>query len=92
MIIYYYLKNTVAFSALMLFVGRQEWHTACKKLSGGCWHGYLSQARCRFAYGTVDATATHCLLLLALGYKCKVNGRISQTVNLGDSQFMLTLL
>ena len=29
----------------------------------GCWRGYLSGARCRFAYGPADATATHCLLL-----------------------------
>jgi len=29
----------------------------------GCWHGYLSAARCRLAYGPADATATHCLLL-----------------------------
>ena len=29
----------------------------------GCWHGYLSGARCRIAYGTADAIATHCLLL-----------------------------
>jgi len=28
----------------------------------GCWHGYLSVARCRFAYGPADATATLCLL------------------------------
>ena len=27
-----------------------------------CWHGYLSRARCRLAYGPADATATHCLL------------------------------
>jgi len=27
----------------------------------GCWHGYLSGARCRLAYGPADATATHCL-------------------------------
>jgi len=27
-------NNTVAFSALMLLVGRQEGHPACKKLSG----------------------------------------------------------
>ena len=27
----------------------------------GCWRGYLSGARCRFAHGPVDATATHCL-------------------------------
>jgi len=24
-----------------------------------CWHRYLSRARCRFAYGPTDATATH---------------------------------
>ena len=29
----------------------------------GCWHGYLSGARCRLAYVPADATATHCLLL-----------------------------
>jgi len=29
----------------------------------GCWHGYLSGARCRLAYGLADASATHCLLL-----------------------------
>jgi len=29
----------------------------------GCWHGYLSGARCRLAYGPAEATATHCLLL-----------------------------
>jgi len=27
----------------------------------GCWHGYLSGAKCRFAYGPADATATHYL-------------------------------
>ena len=29
----------------------------------GYWHGYLSGARCRLAYGSADGTATHCLLL-----------------------------
>ena len=33
----------IAFSALMLLVGRHEGHPASKKLSGGCWHGYLSE-------------------------------------------------
>ena len=28
-----------------------------------CWHGYLSETRCRLAYGPADATATRCLLL-----------------------------
>jgi len=30
-----YVSITYAFSALMLLVGRQEGHPACKKLSGG---------------------------------------------------------
>ena len=38
-------------------------NTACKKLSGGCWRGYLSGARCTLAYGPAAATATHCLKL-----------------------------
>jgi len=29
----------------------------------GCWRGYLSGARCRFAYNPADPSATHCLLL-----------------------------
>ena len=40
----YLLTCLVAFSASTLLVGRQEGHPACKKLSGGCWHGYLSGA------------------------------------------------
>ena len=50
-----------AFSALILLVGQQEGHSAFKKLSGGCWYGYLSGAKCRLTYGPADATATHCL-------------------------------
>jgi len=34
-----------------------------KKLSVGCWRGYLSGARCRLAYGPADVTAIHCVLL-----------------------------
>ena len=52
-----------AFSVLTLLVGRQEGHPACRKRVVGYWHGYLSGARCRLAYGPADATATHCLLL-----------------------------
>jgi len=37
--------------------------TTVKNWVVGCWHGYLSGAMCRFAYGPADATATHCLLL-----------------------------
>ena len=56
-------STMVAFSALTLLVGRQEGHPVCKNWVVGCWHGYLSGARCRLAYGPADATATHCLLL-----------------------------
>jgi len=31
----------------------------------GCWRGYLSGSRCRFACGQADATATHYSLSLA---------------------------
>ena len=56
--------HACAFSALTLLVGRQEGHPACKKNRVvGYWHGYLSGAKCRHAYGPADATATHCLLL-----------------------------
>ena len=51
----------VAFSALMLLVGRQEGHPVCKNWLVGCWRGYLPGARCRLAYGSADATATQCL-------------------------------
>jgi len=44
-------------------VGRQEVHSACKNGVVDCWHDYLSEARCRLAYGPADTTATHCLLL-----------------------------
>ena len=62
-VILWLLFDFISFSALTLLVGWQEGHPACKKLSGGCWHGYLSGARCRIAYGPADATATHCVLL-----------------------------
>jgi len=51
--------HVIAFSALMLLVGRQEGHPACKTRVVGYWRGYLSGARCRLAYGPADATATH---------------------------------
>jgi len=48
----------VAFSAQTLLVGDQKEHAACKKLGDevlGCWHGYLSVARCRFGLQCFDA-------------------------------------
>ena len=47
----------------MLLVGRQEGHPACKKTEW--WDAgivILLEARCKFAYGPADATATHYLL------------------------------
>jgi len=52
-----------AFNALTLLVGWQEGHLVCKNWVVGCWHGYVSGSRCRSAYGSSDATATHYLLL-----------------------------
>ena len=62
-ILQFIIRLSCLFSALMLLVGRQEGHPACKKQVVGCWRGCLSGARCRLAYGPADATATHCLLL-----------------------------
>jgi len=58
-------RQSVAFSALTLLVGRQEGHPACKKLSGGvlAWLSVCSEVQTCNAYGPADATATHCLLL-----------------------------
>jgi len=53
----------IAFSSLILLVGRQEGHPACSKLSGGMLEWLSVWAKCRFAYGPVDATATHYLFL-----------------------------
>jgi len=64
MIVFILYWLVCAFSVLTLLVGWQEGHLACKITRVvGCWHGYLSGARCRLAYGPADATATHCLLL-----------------------------
>ena len=55
------IKNIL--NALMLLVGWQEGHPACKRLNLRVLACYLSAVRCRLAYGPADATATHCLLL-----------------------------
>jgi len=44
------VEHQIAFNALTLLVGQQEWRPAVKKLSGGCWHCYLSGARCILVY------------------------------------------
>ena len=58
----YWSCSMSAFSALTL-LGDRKGIRPVKKWVVGCWHGYLSGARCRFAYSPADATATHCLLL-----------------------------
>jgi len=58
---HFLFRDFSAFSALTLLVGWQEGHLACKNWAVGCWHGYLSAVRCRFAYGPANATATHSL-------------------------------
>jgi len=55
-----------AFSALMLLVGWQEGHPACKKLSSEvlAWLSVWSEVQiCIWPNGPADATATHYLLL-----------------------------
>ena len=53
-----------AFSALMLLVGRQEWHPACKKLSDEvlAWLSVWSEVQTCIC--PADATATHCFTFL----------------------------
>jgi len=60
----YAFSAIYAFGALTLLVGGRKGIRPVNNLVVGCWHGYLSGARCRVAYGlAADATATHCLLL-----------------------------
>ena len=56
--IFYILMVSQCFDAVGWAAG-----SAVKNSVVGCWHGYLSGARCRLAYDPADATATHCLLL-----------------------------
>jgi len=51
------------FSALMLLVGRQEGHPACKKLSGVVLAWFSVWSEVQTCICPADATATHCLLL-----------------------------
>jgi len=62
----------------------------------GCWHGYMSGARCRLAYGLADATATHCHGKIQIGFtflvpaypgspeKGPLNGCVCVCVCVGD--------
>jgi len=57
------VTTVIAFNALMLLVGQQEGIQPVKNWVVGHWHGYLSSARCIFAYCRADATVTHFVLL-----------------------------
>jgi len=65
-----HLDVKFAFSPLMLLVGRQEGHPACKNKVVGCWRGYLSGVRCRLACGPADATAltVFCFSKIQIGF------------------------
>jgi len=62
--------TAIAFSALMLLVGWHEGHPACRNRVVRYWHGYLSGARCRFAYGPADPNASKSRLVLVLPFWC----------------------
>jgi len=54
----------LSFSALMLLIGRQKGHSACKNWVVKHWCGYLSAARCKwFAYGQLMPLPPNHLLL-----------------------------
>jgi len=55
--------ETCAFSALMLLVGRQKGHPACKKLSGEVLAWLSVWSDMQTCTCPADATATDCLLL-----------------------------
>jgi len=58
------INVTFSFSVLWrCWLGGRKGIRPVKNWVVGCWHGYLSGARCRLAYGPADATTTHCLLL-----------------------------
>jgi len=48
---------------LTLLIGGRKGIRPVKNWLVVCWHVFLSRARCTFAYGPADATATHSLLL-----------------------------
>jgi len=45
----------------------------------GCWCGYLSGVRCRLTYGPDDATATHCLSKIQIGFTFLVPAHLAST-------------
>ena len=57
-----------AFSAFTLLVGWQEGHPACKKLSGGCWRGYLSGASLHMAQLMPLPFTVSCFSKIQIGF------------------------
>ena len=57
------LIRVYAFSTLMLLVGQQEGHPACKKTERWGAGMVICLEQGADAYGPADATAIHCLLL-----------------------------
>ena len=69
-IVFMLLVFLCAFSASMLLVGRQEAHPACKKLSGGYWHGYLAGARCNLHMAQLMPLplTVYCFSIIQIGF------------------------
>jgi len=57
------LNSTVPSVLWHCWLGGRKGIRPVKNWVVGFWHGYLSGARCRSAYGSADATATHYLVL-----------------------------
>jgi len=57
------LSNTACATVREIALSKASYMQLHVYCAVGCWHGYLPGARCRLAYGSADATATHCLLL-----------------------------
>ena len=58
-----------------------------------CWHGYLSGAWCRFAYGAADPTATHCLLLqIGFGFTFVVPAHLDSPGQTPESHKMVVIV
>ena len=61
--LHFFLKVRMPSVLWRCWLGGRKGIRPVKNWAVGCWRGYLSGARCRLAYGPVDFTATHCLLL-----------------------------
>ena len=78
-------------SALTVLVGWQEGYLACKNWVLRYWHGYLSEARCKwFAYGPANATTTPLSLAslksrMVLPFWCRITQVIEEKRQLNSS-------